>query len=146
MYMLGLYRLMVVCRGTQEVRRLLGRSLKVMELRWKIKTEVEQHRTTNGRLQITMKCKTANCPFYIPYLLLFSWTPWDGFPAFQGGLLSSLLWVSVPVKLDMGHSTACHYTATAQTRWTCLRQGPEREFGVRKQWRSWCSPIQEIQF
>jgi len=31
----------------------------------------------------------------------------------------------------MGHWTACHYTATPQTWWTCLRQGPEREFNVR---------------
>lgn len=49
------------------------------------------------------------------------------------GLLSSLLWVSVPLKPDVGHWTACHYTATTQTWWTCLRQGPEREFNVRRQ-------------
>lgn len=50
-------------------------------------------------------------------------------------LLSSLLWVSVSVKLDMCHWTACHCRATKQTWWTCLRQGPEREFNVRRQRR-----------
>lgn len=48
-------------------------------------------------------------------------------------LLSSLLWVSVPQKADMGQWTACHCRATTQTWWTCLRQGPEREVNVRRQ-------------
>lgn len=57
--------------------------------------------------------------------------------------VSLFLWVSVPLKADMGHWTACRCRAAAQTRWTCLRQGPEREFSVMR--KSQGSPIQEIQ-
>lgn len=76
--------------------------------------------------------------YFLLCVLLYNVTIWlasvERLACISGGLLSSLLWVSVPLKLDVGHWTACHYTATTQTWWTCLRQGPEREFNVRRQW------------
>ncbi len=72
--------------------------------------------------------------FSVCYVIsLFGGTQWDDSLAFQGTPLSLLLCVSVPLKLDMGHWTACHHTTTTQRWWTCLRQGPERETSVRRQ-------------
>lgn len=102
----------------------------------KCNTEKQDDVMTITWITIFVHYCSASCAQETPCVLLCvqgSSTPRDDLPPFSGDVSSSL-WVSVPRKRDVGHWTAWHSTATTQPWWTCLRQGPEREFNVRRQW------------